>query len=177
MLVVMLAVVAFIGTAFLVAREYSGASVPQSSSESSPGASTSNPNGEWVRRQVMILTLERMFSEENSEEIISSTSGKTKNALLEGGVLVEEGGRYTLETDSAEWTVAEGLGGNGLLPRHVDNAMSALLWENDVAWCGYQEPGRDFVSRYMNTYEAAFETQEDYLRSIENYVDCGNGAL
>ncbi|WP_435105220.1 hypothetical protein [Nocardiopsis synnemataformans] len=167
-----------IAVLFFSARQDLGVTAPEASSEPSPEGSTlPRPDGEWVRRQAMLLTLERMFAEQDSEEIFANASDRAKNDLLEGGVLVEEDGRYWLETDPAAWTVAEGLGDDGLLPRHVDNAMNSLLWENEVTWCGYEAIGREFVSSYVNTYQDAFETQEQYLTSIADYVDCGTGEL
>ncbi len=125
----------------------------------------------------MILTLERMFVEEESPEIIANASDRTRESLLEGGALIEEDNQYRLETDPAKWTVAEGLGDDGLLPRHVDNAMNALLWENEVTWCDHRMIGRDFVSSYIELYNGKFDTREEYEKSIADYVDCGTGEL
>lgn len=126
----------------------------------------------------MLLTLERMFAEHDPTEIVANASDRTKNDLLEGGVLVEEDDRYRLETDPATWTVTGGLGGEGgVLLSHVNNAMNALLWENDVTWCGYEVVGREFVSSYVGSHRDAYDTQQEYEESIADYVDCGTGEL
>ena len=171
-------ILALVFALLLSACQDFGSASLKADSESSPEEKIpSRTDGEWVRRHVMIFTLERMFIEENASEIISNTSDRTRKSLLEGGALIEEDNQYRLETDPAEWTVAEGLGDDGLLTRHVDNAMNALLWENEVTWCDHGMVGRDFVSSYIELYNGKFDTREEHEKSIADYVDCGTGEL
>ena len=163
---------------YVSACQGTGLAPPTANLESSSEEDTpSKMDGEWVRRHVMISTLERILTEEDSSEVIANTSDRTKESLLEGGTLIEEDNKYRLETDLAKWTVAEGLGDDGLLPRHVDNAMNALLWENEVTWCDHGMVGRDFVSSYIELYNGKFDTREEHEKSIADYVDCGTGEL
>ncbi|MEE2039140.1 hypothetical protein Q8791_18150 [Nocardiopsis sp. CT-R113] len=151
---------------------------PEGPEEPSPGAGASTPpDAEWVRQQVRILVLERMLTEEDPAEIVGSATEDARSALLEGGAVVDDGHGYRVETDPAAWTVADHLGEEGVRRGSVDDAMDALLWENEVTWCGGEVVGRDFVHTYMDTYQEAFDTREEYRESIAGYVDCGTGAI
>ncbi|WP_433699433.1 hypothetical protein [Nocardiopsis sp. CA-288880] len=164
--------------AVLLVRQAGGPEEPEAGPAASPQeGGEPRADEEWVRRQVRILTLERMFAEGDPAEILGEASEDTRSALLEGGAVVEDGPGFRVETDPAGWTVADHLGEQGVRPGGVDNAMDALLWENDVTWCGGAAvAGRDFVHAYLDTHEGAFDTQEEYLESIADHVDCGSGA-
>ncbi|MFD3684043.1 hypothetical protein ACFWTE_04355 [Nocardiopsis sp. NPDC058631] len=169
-------VVLLTAVVLLLTRGSGGTDVP----EAGPTSSTEEgarprTDPEWVRQQVRILVLERMFTETDSAEIVGNASEDTRNTLLESGAVVEDGQGFRVETDPVAWTVAEHLGEQGVRRGSVDDAMDALLGENDVAWCGSGVDGRDFVHNYMDTYEGAFDTREEYLESIADHVDCGSG--
>ncbi|MEU0241625.1 hypothetical protein ABZ234_28390 [Nocardiopsis sp. NPDC006198] len=171
-------VAVLLAAAVLLVRQAGGPEEPEAGPTASPEeGGEPRADAEWVRRQVRILTLERMFAESDPAEIVGEASEDTRSALLEGGAVVEDGQGTRVETDPAEWTVADHLGEQGIRLASVDNAMDALLWENDVTWCGGAAvAGRDFVHDYLDTHEGAFDTQEEYLESIADHVDCGSGA-
>lgn len=60
-------------------------------------------------------------------------------------------------------------------------AMDSVLSNNDVQWCDGTERGRDFRDRYLDAHNAyerqTYSTKEEYLKSIEDYVDCGDGYI
>ncbi|MFB8765456.1 hypothetical protein [Nocardiopsis alba] len=121
------------------------------------------------------LTAERMFVEQNQDGLIETLTERQEEDLLEGGVLIDEGDRYTFEPDPDLWTVAALLGEPGVPIARVHNAIHALLFANNVTWCGGEIRGTEFVHEYMEEFKEEFETYEEYEQSIADYVDCGTG--
>ncbi|MFE1101226.1 hypothetical protein ACFW4K_11945 [Nocardiopsis alba] len=120
-------------------------------------------------------TAERMFVEQNQDDLIGTLTERQEEDLLEGGVLIDEGDRYTFEPDPDLWTVAALLGEPGVPIARVHNAIHALLFANNVTWCGGEIRGTEFVYEYVDNFDGEFETYEEYEQSISDYVDCGTG--
>ena len=63
----------------------------------------------------------------------------------------------------------------------IADAVDELLRDNEVDWCSTNESGGEFRRGYLDIFlprEGTFyETQEEHLESIEDYVDCGDGHI
>ncbi|SHK84907.1 hypothetical protein SAMN05421803_13720 [Nocardiopsis flavescens] len=127
----------------------------------------------WVKREVSVLTLERMFAETGSEEVLGNTDELSVERLLESGAArpVEGGEGHEVVLDKAEWRTDEAV--NGL--RRLDGALGGVMWANEVSWCGEAVDGETFVNAYTEEFTKAFDTHEEYEASIADYVDCGEG--
>ncbi|MGW9351263.1 hypothetical protein [Nocardiopsis flavescens] len=135
------------------------------------------PSAEWVLRTVRTFTLERMFAEQDPDPTAVHAGDRPGDVLTEAGVLVEDGEGTRVETDPELWSpsLSEGLSGDGPLLQEVDQALADLLRENGVSWCGPEVPGDTFVDSYPALESGAFDTHEEYLEDIADYVDCGEG--
>ncbi|SHK84939.1 hypothetical protein SAMN05421803_13721 [Nocardiopsis flavescens] len=144
--------------------------------EASEGTGASGgPSAEWVLRTVRTFTLERMFAEQDPDPAAVHAGDRPGDVLTEAGVLVEDGEGTRVETDPELWSpsLGEGLSGDGPLLQEVDQALADLLRENGVSWCGPEVPGDTFVDSYPALEAGAFDTHEEYLEDIADYVDCG----
>nr|WP_150252476.1 hypothetical protein [Nocardiopsis deserti] len=90
--------------------------------------------------------------------------------LLDTGVLVETGEGYRVVADQDEWDTA----GPGPGESEVREAMLHVLEANTVDWCGEMK-GYEFSELYVDSYWGAFDTEEEYVASIEGYVSCDSG--
>lgn len=53
--------------------------------------------------------------------------------------------------------------------------MIHVLEASKVDWCGEPMKGYEFSDLYLDSYWGAFDTREEYVASIADYVDCGTG--
>ncbi|MFD3684316.1 hypothetical protein ACFWTE_05800 [Nocardiopsis sp. NPDC058631] len=92
--------------------------------------------------------------------------------LLDSGVLVETDEDYHVVVDQGEWNTG---GGSGPGESEVLQAMRHVLEANQVDWCGEPVKGYEFSDLYLDSYWGAFDTREEYVASIADYVGCGTG--
>ncbi|MFD6099138.1 hypothetical protein ACFWF4_22770 [Nocardiopsis flavescens] len=127
----------------------------------------------WMEREVSVLTLERMFTETGSAEVLGNTDELSVERLLESGAVraVESGGGHEVVLDKGEWRTDEAA--NGL--SRLDGALGGVMWANEVTWCEGAPDGETFVNAYTEEFEGVFDTTEEYTASAADYVDCGDG--
>jgi hypothetical protein len=128
-----------------------------------------------INQTVSSYTVERMFIENDQDEIIERTTERQYDDLVEVGALIDDGEHYTFEPDPNSWTAANLLGEPGVPISRVHNAIQAILFANNVTWCGGETRGTEFVYEYVEEFEGKFDTYEEYEQSIADYVDCGTG--
>ncbi|MGW9351264.1 hypothetical protein [Nocardiopsis flavescens] len=126
----------------------------------------------WMEREVSVLTLERMFAETGSEEVLGNTDERSLDVLAESGVVrpAEDGEGHVAVLDKGQWDTE----GAGSL-HSLDAALNRALWANEVSWCGGPVDGETFVNAYTEEFEGVFDTTEEYTASAADYVDCGDG--
>jgi hypothetical protein len=133
-------------------------------------------NMEWVTRQTLTLTLDRMLEEEDSNEVLANATGESVDILLATGVVLPEQDGYTVETDFSDWDAT-----NDPHPKTsftaIDDSLDNVLNHNDVRWCGEPIQGDKFVMEYLDRYKNTLPTREAYIASITDYVDCGTGEI
>lgn len=129
----------------------------------------------WMKRDVSVRTLDRMFAETGSEEVMGNTDERSLEILLESEVVrpVEDGEGHEVVLDEGRWDT-EAIGTVNRLGR-LDGALNGALWANEVTWCGDPVDGETFVNAYTEEFEDAFDTTEEYEASAADYVDCGDG--
>jgi hypothetical protein len=93
--------------------------------------------------------------------------------LLESGVISDVGGEYRVALNMDDWNVG---GASGVSESEVREAMRQALEVNEVDWCGEPRKGHEFADSYVDAYWGAFDTREEYVASIEEYVTCGSGS-
>jgi hypothetical protein len=129
----------------------------------------------WVKREVSVQTLDRMFAETGSEEVLGNTDERSLETLVESKVVrpVEAGEGHEVVLDEGQWDTEaiDAINAQG----HLDGALNGALWSNEVTWCGEPVDGETFVNAYTEEFEDAFDTYEEYEASISDYVDCGDG--
>ncbi len=127
----------------------------------------------WMEREVSVRTLDRMFAEHGSEEVLGNTDERSLDVLLESGVVrsAEDGGGYEVVLDKEQWNTDDAAGGL----RRLDGALGAAMWPNEVTWCGDPVDGEAFVDAYTEEFEGVFDTTGEYEASVADYVDCGDG--
>jgi hypothetical protein len=145
----------------------------------------------WVKITIDSHVLQEMFArdedgtvmqnftdyyEENeeSEGAVGFDSFNGVEVLLASDVIVEDDGGYRVEVDPDEWNIGQG---EEFGETEVVQAMRHALEANDVDWCGEPMKGYEFADAYVDSYWGSFDTQEQYLASIGDYVDCGSGDL
>ncbi len=146
----------------------SGCSASDPEPEPTSGLPEDYVSVQWVEREVRVHTLDRMFTEGDSTEVVENT-GAARDHLLDWGVVSEEGDGYAVQLDKGSWD-------DDIHLAKVDGALGAAMNQNEVAWCGEAVSGKDFVDVYMDEYEDSFDTQDEYTASVVDYVDCGTGA-
>ncbi|WP_306371405.1 hypothetical protein [Nocardiopsis sp. CC223A] len=126
----------------------------------------------WMEREVSVETLNRMFAETGSEEVLGNTDERSQDVLLESKVVrpVENGEGHEVVLDKDQWDIDA----IGRLNR-LDAALGGAMWPNEVTWCGDPVDGETFVNAYTEEFEDVFDTHEEYEGSIADYVDCGDG--
>lgn len=96
--------------------------------------------------------------------------------LVDAGVLRESEEGYV---SIPETTVEEAVDQTSADFSLLGDAMSELLLDNDADWCGTSVSGGELKEKYLDTFtrneDPAFDTKAEYLESIEDYVDCGDG--
>lgn len=136
----------------------------------------------WVSDTTMHKIILRMTEEEDGQlETWSITANPEKEErdvdyLIKVGMLTETDDGFNIASESE----LDHLPGDpDITPGMLSSAMESILTHNDVRWCGEPERGRDFRDTYLNRYnkydEQPYDTQEEFLASIEDYVDCGTG--
>ncbi|WP_435105215.1 hypothetical protein [Nocardiopsis synnemataformans] len=125
-----------------------------------------------------VATFERMMKEGDPDDIFSSAANEeSEGVLLNTGVISTDGGNYRVETDITEWNVTSGPVTAETSMTAVESSLGDILNHNNVTWCGTSIRGDKFVMDYFDRYEDSFATREEYVASIEDYVDCGTGEL
>lgn len=124
----------------------------------------------WVEREAMVLTLDRMLTENGPEEVVADIGG-SRDRLLDSGVLRQTEDGYAVELDKDAWRTEEVDG-----TARVDDALIDAMEANEVTWCGEPVNGGDFVDAYMEEFWETLGSQEEYTASIADYVDCEDGA-
>ncbi|MEV6817951.1 hypothetical protein [Nocardiopsis dassonvillei] len=123
----------------------------------------------WVEREAMVLTLDRMLTENGPEEVVADIGG-SRDRLLDSGVLQQTEDGYAVELDKDTWRT-EGVDGTA----RIDDALIDAMEANEVTWCGDPVNGDEFVDAYMEEHWETLDSQEEYTASIADYVDCGDG--
>ncbi|MCP3015468.1 hypothetical protein NGM33_19270 [Nocardiopsis dassonvillei] len=142
-------------------------SAPEPEPEGSPPADSVSRF--WVEREAMVRTLDRMLTENGSEEVVADIGG-SRDRLLDSGVLQQTEDGYAVELDKDAWST-EGVDGTA----RVDDALIDAMYSNEVTWCGEPVGGEEFVDAYMDEHWETLDTQEEYAASVADYVDCGDG--
>jgi hypothetical protein len=159
---------AFPAAAVAACLTLSGCSTPEADPEPSSGLPDDYVSVQWIEREARIHTLDRMFEEQDSAQVVANTGG-TSDDLLDGGILVEAGGEYAVQLDKDAWD-------DDLHLARTDGALGNAMYHNEVTWCGGTVTGEEFVDAYMDEYGGSFETHEEYTASVVDYVGCGTGA-
>lgn len=146
----------------------SACSTPEAEPEPASGLPEGYVSVQWIEREVRIHTLDRMFGEQDSVQVVAN-AGPTRDDLLDGGILVEEGEGYAVELDKDLWD-------DDIHLARADGALGNAMYHNEVTWCGGTVSGEDFVDAYMDEHEGSFDTHEEYTASVVDYVGCGTGA-
>ncbi|MCK9872103.1 hypothetical protein MRI28_21085 [Nocardiopsis dassonvillei] len=123
----------------------------------------------WVEREAMMLTLDRMLTENGPEEVVADIGG-SRDRLLDSGVLQQTEDGYAVELDKDTWRT-EGVDGTA----RIDDALIDAMEANEVTWCGGPVNGDEFVDAYMEEHWETLDSQEEYTASVADYVDCGDG--
>ncbi|MET9797375.1 hypothetical protein ACFW3Z_18515 [Nocardiopsis alba] len=141
------------------------------------GLSSQEPDvdAEQLNQLASAYTVERIFIEQDQEEIIDSTTERQYDDLIEVGALLKGEGEYIFNPDSSSWEAAATLSDRGVPIARIYNALDAILFANNVTWCGGEIRGTEFVHEYMEEFKEEFDTYEEYEQSIADYVDCGTG--
>lgn len=138
--------------------------------EGSPGATESaSPDvipRTWVEREVRVRTLDRMMTEGDPQEVMDNT-GDLGERLMETRIVQEGDDGYRVELDKDEWEPDA-----VTFTTHLDAALAEAMSANEVTWCEEATPGDEFVGSYLDEYWEAFDTEEEYVESIDTYVDC-----
>lgn len=149
-----------------------GGSVPTEE----PSEEESYVNMERVALVANVATFDRMIIEGNPDEIFSRAADEdVEDKLLNAGVISVDGEIYRVETDISEWDVTSGPVAVETSMAAVESGLGDILNHNDVTWCGTPARGDRFVTAYLDRYRDAFATNEEYMASIDDYVDCGTG--
>ncbi|WP_285734087.1 hypothetical protein [Nocardiopsis sp. ATB16-24] len=145
--------------------------------EGTPREPTDKPSSSyvsfiWVERQLMVATLERMFTENGEEEVIKNIEEDSMKMLTDARIIRPKTEGYYVETNEREWRLKTAPSLNQL-----DQALYNSFYPNEVTWCEENMNGEDFIDSYTREFQQAFDTVEEYEESIADYVDCGTGRL
>ncbi|MDT0329210.1 hypothetical protein [Nocardiopsis lambiniae] len=125
----------------------------------------SRSDGESAMENVRNYYEERKEFEE--EEGLSEFDGI--DVLLRSKAVIEDAEGYHVTVAIEEWEVG---GGSGVSESEVIQAMQHALEVNEVDWCGEPMKGNDFSGLYLDSHWEKFDTREEYVESIEEYVRC-----
>ncbi|WP_431868318.1 hypothetical protein [Nocardiopsis eucommiae] len=160
---------AFLVVALPLVLLLTGCSTPDTEAEAEPEETASHIPVFWVEREVRVRTLDRMFTEGDSHEVIANT-GPTRDVLFDAGVVHEEGDGYAVELDKDTWDTSLNL-------NRIDGALGGTMRQNEVTWCGEAVEAEEFVEDYMDAFAGTLDSHEAYEESVVDYVDCGTGRL
>ncbi|MBQ1083478.1 hypothetical protein [Nocardiopsis sp. B62] len=146
-----------------------GCSTPDTGAGAEPEVTTPHVSVFWVEREVRMRTLDRMFTEGDSDAVIANT-GRTRDVLFDAGVVHEEGDGYRVELDTDTWDTSLNLS-------RIDGALGNAMRQNEVTWCGDAVEAEDFVEDYMGEFWETLDTFDAYEASVIDYVDCGTGRV
>ena len=109
----------------------------------------------------------------------SSTYYETDlDLLVDLGMLAETENGYEIASHAELYDLPDN---ERIPPSERNMAMNSVLHANEVDWCGEPERGRDFRDEYLDTFadedDPAYTTKAEYLESIEDYIDCGDGHI
>lgn len=159
---------AFLSIAVSAALALTGCSASEPEAGSDAEETSQHISAFWVERQVRVLTLDRMFGEGDSTEVVENI-GDERDRLFESGLVREEGDRYTVELDEDEWDTTMNLS-------RIDSALNDAMYHNEVTWCEDTVTGEEFVDAYMEEFWGTLDTHDAYEASVADYVDCGTGS-
>lgn len=145
--------------------------------ESPSGSSSASglPLGpEEIVRRTQVQTLQRMMQEEDPRVLLENSGAESSEVLLGAGVVVVDGHSYSVETNRMKWDISVEFDLDYSIS-DVDSALTFVMVDNDVTWCGDILSGYDFVRDYMDMNSKSFETHEEYNESIADYVNCNDG--
>ena len=157
----------FLSIAVSASLALTGCSASQSETGPDTDDTSEHISAFWVERQVRVLTLDRMFTEGDSGEVVENI-GDERDRLFESRVVQEEGDGYTVELDEDEWDTTINLS-------RIDSALNDAMYHNEVTWCGDVVTGEEFVDAYIDEYEGTLNAHDAYEASVTDYVDCGTG--
>lgn len=129
-------------------------------------------DGEWIERHVSVRVLDRMFEEQDAKDVFGRLDEGDQAHLLSSGVVVEEGESYKVEIDPNNWDI-EAVQNVEL----IDGSLALLMRRNDVTWCGEPYRAGEEVILYRVRVKDMYDTQEEYYRSINDFVECGTGEI
>lgn len=144
------------------------------SSEANQEESTHAPrkDGEWIERHVSVRVLDRMFEEQDAKDVFERLDKADQDHLLSSGIVVEENESFKVEIDPDDWDV-DAVQNIEL----IDGSLALLMRRNDITWCGESYRAGEEVILYRMRVKNMYDTQEEYLRSINDFVDCGTGEI
>lgn len=150
---------------------------------------SSNAPLTWVTNTTMQKTILKMVEEEDGRlETMGSEDEPYLNdqpseyyetnvdVLIAAGMLAETDDGYAIASDAE---LGELPGEPEVRSSLLASAMSSILRGNEVRWCGEPMRGKDFTDAYLDAHSnldhQTYETREQYLESIDDYVNCGTG--
>lgn len=129
-------------------------------------------DGEWIERHVSVRVLDRMFEDQDAKDVFGRLDEDDQAPLLSSGVVVEEGESYKVEIDPNNWDI--GAVQNVEL---IDGSLALLMRRNDVTWCGEPYRAGEEIILYRMRVKDMYDTQKEYYRSINDFVECGTGEI
>lgn len=168
------------GPALALALLLSSCALTDDQAEPPPEEKESFVPYSWVSATLEHRIVLRLVEEEDGELEIWTPEDEERmsdvDTLIAVGMLEETDDGFTIVSDAE---LDQLPGDPGVSPSMLSSAMESLLNQNDVRWCGEPVRGMDFRDTYLNRYnkydEQPYDTQEEFLESIEDYVDCGTG--
>ncbi|MFJ6017824.1 hypothetical protein ACIQFP_00620 [Nocardiopsis alba] len=126
----------------------------------------------WIRQEMSALIVERTIKEDPEGEIFKEISWSNMaydssnllEALLVSDVLTEEDGSYEFNNDKYDWN-----GGNYDVAYAIFETSQYHL---EVSWCGSSIRGDEYIEEYIDRNFHKYNSKEEYLKSIERYVNC-----
>lgn len=158
-------------------------------------AEEESPTRLWVKNESAREIILRMTAERSGEltatgsenepfladysSIEYSASYETDlDLLVDLGMLAEAGDGYEIASHNEITDLPRS---EEIVTSARTMALDSALNANDVDWCGKPERGRDVRDDYLDTFadedNPAYTTKAEYLESIEDYVDCGDGHI
>lgn len=149
------------------------------------GGRNSHVSTIWIDYTVMHQTIlgliergESKISATGSEDdpFLTNQSGSSwetdVDVLVASGMIQKSEGGHTVASDA---NIDELQRNSDAKFSTLGDAMEEVLSSNEVDWCGTPEPGIEFTDRYTEGFDGRYSNENEYLESIDDYVDCGNG--